>query len=140
MSMIFLLLVVCVATVGFFTQELMAGIKWFFSIRGTRLCVPLLLASAMIESYAAWGYKGLTVLKFKFSLLEHQLALFFPYQSIALPITRVLLLTVLAMLPQWIGMLLSRCSHNKSHTSISYVYRLASVFIWCGMVVLFFFT
>jgi hypothetical protein len=111
MPLLFLLLVVFTAIVGFFSQELLHGFKRIFSIPGTKLCFPLMFASLIAESYALWGYRGLSSLRATLSILEHRVSALLPFQTAALMLTRVFILTILAMIPLWIIAFLTRKNH-----------------------------
>ncbi len=133
MSYLFFSLVVFTAIVGFFSQELLYGFKRIFSIPGTKLCIPLMFASLVVESYALWGYRGLSALRGALSVFEHRLSALLPFQTGALMLTRVFMLTTLAMIPLWIIAFLTRKNHLSGAMYWAYC---CSAVIWAVSVVL----
>ena len=133
MQLSFLLLVVITAIVGFFSQELLHGFKRIFSIPGSKLFFPLIFASLVVESYALWGYKGLSSLRSTLSVIEHRLSALLPFQTAALMLTRVFILVILAMIPLWIIAFMTRKNHL---TGAMYWAYCCSAVIWTVSVIL----
>lgn len=133
MSMLFLLFVLCAATVGFFSQEILHAFKRFFSIPGAKLCAPLMFASLVVESYALWGYKGLSFLRKLLLTFEHSVSAHLPLQSAALMMTRAFLLTIIAMLPLWLVTVGMRKKRQPLNLYWAYC---CSVVLWAGVVIL----
>lgn len=133
MSMLFLLFVVCIAIVGFFSQEFVHFFKRFFSIPGAKLCVPLMVASWVVERYALSGYQGLSSLRATLLALESNLSAYLPMHSIALMMTRIILLTIIAMLPLWLAAILARKKRRPLNPYWAYY---CSAMLWTGAVIL----
>ena len=133
MSLSFLLLVVFTAIVGFFSQELLHGFKRIFSIPGSKLCFPLMFASLVVESYALWGYKGLSSLRATLSVLEHRLSAHLPFQTAAILLTRICILFIIAMIPLLIIAFLTRKKNLSG--SMYWAYCVSAAF-WTVAVIL----
>lgn len=133
MSFLFLCLVLFTAVVGFFSQELQYVLKRIFSIPGATLFLPLLFTSLVVESYALWGYMGLSSLRGVLSGFEHYLSALLPFRTGALMLTRVLILMTIAMTPVCIMAFLTRKKYLSD--AMFWTYRFSAA-IWAVSVIL----
>lgn len=133
MEVLFFILVLLTAIVGFFSQEILRAIKRFFSLPGAILFFPLMFASLVAESYALWGHVGLFSFRTMLSHFEHQISVYLPFQTGALMLTRVVILVVIAMLPLWIAAFLTR---KKPLSTAMYWAYCCSVAFWTASMIL----
>lgn len=106
--MLYFFFVAGTALACFFSEEIIRYLKWLLDIPGVLVFLPLLLASLLVETHLIMGWWGLTSLRSGLFHLEHKLAEFIPFKVGAIYITRVLLLTVIAVIPVWITWLRTR--------------------------------
>lgn len=131
--MLLVALVLCTAIIGFFSQEFLHFFKWFFSKPGVKLFFPLIFMSFVVESYALWGWKGLTAIGNHLSIIEHRLAALLPFQTGAMVVVRAFILFIIASIPLCITYIRSRKKHF-SH-AMYWGYFLSAV-LWTVSVIL----
>jgi len=83
----------------FFSQEFIRGIKKIFAIKGAILFIPLLIASWLIYTFQYWALWGVfyyrEVLQTMLSFLIHIM----PFKQAARPLSLILLLTFISVVP-----------------------------------------
>ncbi len=134
MDIVFFLIVMGTAIIGFFSQEFQRLFQHIFSVPGTLLFLPLIFISLLIESHLAWSWAVLVSIHSIILRLETFVASFMSHQSIAYIIARVFILTSIGILPILIVYLYTRKS--KISDAMFYAYRLSAV-IWVITVILF---
>lgn len=132
MSMLFSMIVLCTAIIGFFSKEFIHFFTWLFSIPSVKLVVPLLMVSLIVESYVLWGWWGLSSLHSLLSSVEQKLSHLLPFQSGVMFVSRVILLTLLACIPMWIAKFTAR---KKPISNAPYYARRVSALVWVVSVI-----
>lgn len=133
MSILFAFIVLCAAIVGFFLNEWTALFQRIFSITALRLILPLLFASFIVESYALWGWKALTILHQSLVSFEFWLVHMLPFHMGALFATRVFILVLFALMPILIVKWFTR---KSPFTESVYWAYCVSAFVWVMLVIL----
>lgn len=95
------LIVFLASIAAFFAQEFGRMFKKLFAIPGTKLLLPLLLASWLIVVYEEWGRWLLLRLQVALHSLVHRLHILVPFEKGSLPFAKVMYLFLIATLPIW---------------------------------------
>lgn len=132
MSMLFFMIVMFTAIIGFFSKEFIHLFTRVSSIPGVKLVLPLLMVSLVVESYVLWGWWGLSSLRSVLSFLEHRLSYLIPFQTGVMMVARATLLTVLACIPMWVAKFLTR---KKPMSRAQYYAGIVSAFFWVVSVI-----
>ena len=132
MSMLFFMIVMFTAIIGFFSKEFIHLFTRVFSIPGVKLVLPLLIVSLVVESYVLWGWWGLSSLRSILSSLENRLSYLIPFQTGVMIISRAAVLTVLACIPMWLAKFSTR---KKPMSRAQYYACRVSAFIWVVAVI-----
>lgn len=127
MSMLFAMIVLCTAIVGFFSKEFTHFFTWLFSIPGVKLIAPLLAVSLVVESYALWGWWSLSSIRLFLSHIEQHISHLLPFQSGVMLVSRVFLLTILACIPMWVAQFSAR---KKPLSNALYHAHRVSAAVW----------
>lgn len=127
MSMLFAMIVLCTAIIGFFSKEFIHFFTWLFSIPGVRLVAPLMAVSLVAESYVLWGLWSLSSIRTLLNHIEHHISHLLPFQSGVMFVARVILLTILACIPMWIAQFAAR---RKPISNALYYARRVSAVVW----------
>ncbi len=133
MSILFAFIVLCASIVGFFLNEWTALFQRIFSITALRLILPLLFASFVVESYALWGWKALTMIRKSLVNSELWLMHWLPFHTGALFLTRVFILVFFAFTPILIVKWMTR---KRPLTEAVYWAYCFSAFVWVMIVIL----
>ncbi len=133
MSILFSLIVLCTAIIGFFSKEFIHFFTWLFSIPGVKVILPLLMVSLVVESDVLWSWWGLSSLHSLLTVVEQKLSYLLPFQSGVLFVSRVILLTVLACIPMWIAQFIAR---KNPISNSPYNARRVSAIVWVVSVIL----
>jgi hypothetical protein len=133
MDMIVLsLIVVSCAIVVFFSQEFGKFFKKLFAIRGMKLFLPLVLASAIVVDYSNWVLWGLLRFKAFLHSMVATLASWLFFHAGATFVANVLVLAGFSILPV---LAINSWVKKKTYHSFHYAY-LTSTIIWLLIAVL----
>lgn len=134
MDVVFLLIVICTAIIGMFSQEFIRLFHRIFSIRGAPLFLPLIVISLVIESHLLLGWAVLTTIHSGLSFFERNLSVLIPHHVIGPFLSRVLILTLLAVIPIFVVKYMTR--NNQISNAMFYIYRFSAL-IWVIAAILF---
>ena len=134
MEVIFFLIVISTAIVGLFSEEFTRMFKRIFSIRGAPLFLPLIFFSFVIESNIIWGWAVLLTIRSHLLSFEAIFAALMPQSLITEYFVRVLILTLLAVLPMLVVGFITR--KNPLSNAMFYMDRICAC-IWLSSVILF---
>lgn len=92
-------IVLLTSIIVFFSQEFGNMFKKFFAIRGMKLFVPLILASALVVNFEPWILAGLLSIKRVLHAILAWLQSMLPAYSITLPALTIILLLIISITP-----------------------------------------
>ena len=119
------IVVFCASIAAFFAQEFGRMFKKFFAIPGTKLLVPLVIASWIIEIYEEWGLWLLLRIQAWLHQFVHKLHALIPFEQGSLPFTKIVYLFFIASLPLLIAQLASIKKWRRKRVPHTY---------WLGLV------
>ncbi len=95
-----LALVVLLASITvFFSQEFIGAFKKLFAIKGVPLFLPLIAASWLIFTFDYWALWGAYYYREMLETMLNFLLRIMPFQKFATPVSLIILLTVISILP-----------------------------------------
>lgn len=113
------LVVVASAIIVFFADEFINLFKRFFEIKGTKLFVPLLVASWLVYGFMDWFLWALLYFCEVLHAIVHLLIKIIPFTQVAKPIALILTITAVSVIPVLVADLIVR---RKRYKGLDYVH------------------